>query len=125
MLRLRGMQYEIADTATIIETAPSLPDQSWLEPNFPNPFNPETTFRFGLDTPARVTLTIFDAAGDHVRTLVDGVRHPASTYSVVWDGRNAEGERVASGVYVMRLRADAQILRSDAQIQTRKMLLIK
>jgi Ca-activated chloride channel homolog len=118
LLRVGGEQYEIADTATIIESAPSLPAQSWLEPNFPNPFNPETTIRFRLDEAASVTLTIFDVAGRRVRTLVEQRRHLASAYDVVWNGRDEAGERVASGVYVIRLRA-------GTGLQTRKMLLMK
>ena len=66
--------------------------------NAPNPFNPDTVFRFGLPQAGQVKLDIYDLTGRHVRTLVDGMVG-AGWQTVVWDGRGDRGERVASGVY--------------------------
>lgn len=74
-------------------------------PNLPNPFNPRTTIRFELQDPARVRLVLVDARGRQVGVLVDGVRD-AGPGEVVWDGRDAKGSRVASGVYRARLEVD-------------------
>ena len=86
-----------------------LPKENALLPNYPNPFNPETWIPYRLADPAEVTLTIYTVDGTVVRTLALGHR-PAGFYqnrsrAAYWDGRNAIGERVASGVYFYTLTA--------------------
>lgn len=66
----------------------------------PNPFNPTTAIRFALAHEARVTLRMYDVAGREVARLLDGTR-PAGEHQVVFEGRN-----LASGVYMVLLRAD-------------------
>ncbi|MGD1047741.1 MAG: T9SS type A sorting domain-containing protein [Candidatus Krumholzibacteriaceae bacterium] len=83
---------------------PRAPAVSYLEQNAPNPFNPATTIRFGLARQGRATLSIYDVSGRLVRTLVDGPRS-AAVYRETWDGHDARGKAVASGVYFYRLRA--------------------
>ena len=85
------------------------PKKSALLPNYPNPFNPETWIPYHLAEPAAVTLCIYSADGKLVRTLALG-HQPAGIYqsrsrAAYWDGRNAVGERVASGVYFYTLTA--------------------
>lgn len=70
----------------------------------PNPFNPQTEFRFSLPAPARVDLRIFDVAGRRVRTLVAGTRG-AGPHTVTWRGRDDGDRLVASGTYFAHLRA--------------------
>ena len=97
-------------------TAPAAPAQE-VEPaqptallsNYPNPFNPETWIPYQLSAAAEVTVTIHSSDGKLVRTLELGQR-PAGVYSdedraAYWDGRNAAGEPVASGVYFYTLTA--------------------
>jgi flagellar hook assembly protein FlgD len=93
------------------------PMTTYVEQNTPNPFNPTTTIRFGLKEPARVQLTIYDAAGRLVRQLIDDSR-PARHYTVTWDGRDRAGQSVASGVYFCRLTA-------GSFKETKKMVLIR
>lgn len=81
-----------------------VPENFALLQNYPNPFNPRTTIRFDLPQAGRVQLTIYNSAGQLVRTLVNG-ELPAGAHSVVWDARETTGARVASGVYVYRLEA--------------------
>jgi len=69
-----------------------------LLPNHPNPFNPNTTVRYVLPAPMRVTILVHDISGRVVATLLDEVR-PAGAQQVTW---NADG--MASGVYFARLR---------------------
>ena len=85
------------------------PKETALLPNFPNPFNPETWIPYQLADPAAVTLTIYAVDGRVVRRLTLG-HQPAGMYhnkrhAAYWDGRNAQGERVASGVYFYTLTA--------------------
>jgi len=97
--------------------AGDLPAALTLAQNHPNPFNPSTTIGFSLAREGRVELSIYDARGALVRTLVDGSR-PAGDQQVVWNGRDDGDRQVAAGVYLYRLRADGR------EIQ-RKMTLVK
>jgi len=77
-----------------------------LEQNFPNPFNPSTVIRFSLPGAGPVSLSIYDVNGRIVRTLVDETLR-AGQHEVTWDGRDAAGHEVASGVYLVRLMTPA------------------
>ena len=86
-----------------------IPTETELLANYPNPFNPETWIPYRLAEDAFVTLTIYDTAGQVVRTLEVGHRI-ASAYenrskAIYWDGRNDLGEGVASGIYFYALSA--------------------
>ena len=95
---------EVASAPVIV-----LPAETTLLANFPNPFNPETWIPFQLSKAADVTLTIYAVNGQVVRRLALG-HQPAGMYqnrsrAAYWDGRNAFGESVASGVYFYTLTA--------------------
>ncbi len=77
----------------------SVPDKFQLKQNYPNPFNPETTIRYTLSEPAKVTLKVYNLLGQKVATLVQGVQ-PAGEHRVAFDGRG-----LASGLYVYRLKS--------------------
>jgi Subtilase family/FlgD Ig-like domain len=83
----------------------SSPTKFALEQNSPNPFNPITQIRYSLPKASSVELTVYNASGERVRTLVDGLE-TAGFKSVTWDGKNDAGKSVTSGVYVYRLNAD-------------------
>ncbi len=106
-------------TAVQTSTA-AIPGRFSLEQNFPNPFNPSTTFKYELPQAGNVTLTIFNTLGQKVRTLVDGSRN-AGLYSVMWNGKNENGEFVPSGIYFYRLAVSGK----SNFTQTRKMMLLK
>ncbi|HQU71498.1 MAG TPA: peptidoglycan DD-metalloendopeptidase family protein [Calditrichia bacterium] len=96
-----------------------LPQEFVLEQNFPNPFNPETRIRFFLSRSSAIRLDVFDVLGKRVATLADAEHvRPAGWQSVAWDGRDAAGKAVASGVYLCRMQVGAQVV-------TRKMMLIR
>ncbi|MDE0468301.1 MAG: dockerin type I domain-containing protein [Candidatus Poribacteria bacterium] len=85
------------------------PKETMLLANYPNPFNPETWIPYQLAEPADVTLTIYDINGRVVRALDLG-HQPIGIYegksrAAHWDGKNAVGEPVASGVYFYTLTA--------------------
>ena len=86
-----------------------MPKTTALLANYPNPFNPETWIPYQLSEPAEVTVTIYAANGAVVRRLDLGHRRAGSYESrsraAYWDGRNAAGESVASGVYFYTLSA--------------------
>jgi hypothetical protein len=74
-----------------------------LSPNYPNPFNPETTIEYSIKEYAHVSLRVYNVAGQLVRTLLDREMAPSEVKPVIWDGLNEEAQPVASGVYFCRL----------------------
>ncbi len=70
----------------------------------PNPFNPRTTVRFQLSQSGPVDISVFDAGGRRVRSLVSGARE-AGSHDVVWDGRDDHGNALSAGVYWMKMKA--------------------
>jgi hypothetical protein len=86
------------------------PKETALLPNYPNPFNPETWIPYHLAKSADVTLTIYAMDGQAVRQLPLGYQsagmYRSRSRAAYWDGRNALGESVASGVYFYTLTAD-------------------
>ena len=86
-----------------------IPDETALLHNYPNPFNPETWIPYQLAEPADVSLTIYAVDGHVVRTLALGHQgagmYQSRSRAAYWDGRNAVGEPVASGVYFYTLTA--------------------
>ncbi|MBN2069903.1 MAG: T9SS type A sorting domain-containing protein [Candidatus Krumholzibacteriota bacterium] len=97
--------------------SPSMPTGAYLEQNFPNPMNPVTIIKFGLDAPEFVSLRIYDAAGRLVRELVNGPM-PAGYHDKLWDGRTDGGVLAASGVYFYKLSA-------GEYTETKKMVLLR
>lgn len=93
------------------------PSQFSLSQNYPNPFNPETVIRFELSEPGDLTIRVFNALGEEVRTLVSGY-YQAGEYTVLWDGRDENGQAVSSGIYLYQLRA-ADI------VEVRKMVVVR
>lgn len=85
--------------------------------NAPNPFNPSTSIAMRIGEAGRYTLKVYNLRGEYVRTLVDGELE-AGDRSVVWDGTDAQGRNVSSGVYLYRL--DGMNF-----TQTNKMALVK
>ena len=87
-----------------IHVGAAVPARTFLDPAVPNPFNPSTTLRFGLASGGPATVEVFDARGRLVRTLLRLANAAPGFRTVTWDGRSESGTRVASGVYVVRLR---------------------
>ena len=98
------------------------PKQSLLLQNYPNPFNPETWIPYHLADAGVVSLSIYDVTGKLIRTLPLGYQsagfYQSRAHAAYWDGRNALGEPVASGVYLYQLT-------TPSFQQTRRMLILK
>jgi mannose/cellobiose epimerase-like protein (N-acyl-D-glucosamine 2-epimerase family) len=109
--------YQRTTTGLASTDIPLAPDGFELHQNYPNPFNSSTTISYRLFAGSDVELTIYNALGQQVITLIDNYQ-PAGAYEVQWDGRNSEGARLTSGIYLYRLI-------SDDHVQSRKMVLIK
>jgi hypothetical protein len=97
------------DTISVDVTPTGVEDRSRaitaLDPNYPNPFNPSTTVRYSLETRQHVRIAVYDVRGGLVRVLVDETR-PAGYQKIAWYGQDLRDERVASGVYFIRMTTD-------------------
>ena len=97
--------------------APAL-DTAILRQNYPNPFNPSTTLQFSLPTSGKASLDIYNLKGQRIKSICSDLHLTAGNHSFPWDGRNEQGEPVASGIYFSRLRYNGSTL-------SRKMVLMK
>ena len=105
------------DPSILVSTESETPSTYALSQNYPNPFNPTTSIEYELAQTGQVRLTVYDVLGKEVRSLVDG-QQSAGRYVAEWDGRDASGQSVASGVYLYRLEA-------GDYVSTRRMTLLK
>lgn len=103
---------QLAKTNGEPSTAQNGPTEFDLAQNYPNPFNPSTTIRYGLPGPSMVTLTVYNALGQQVAVLQDGMQEPG------YHEMKFDGTGLASGFYLYRLTA-------GDFVQTRKMLLVR
>jgi len=88
-----------------------------LQKNYPNPFNPETTIHYSLREAGPVKIEVYNIKGQLVRYLVNELKN-AGTYTVIWNGKDEQGENVSSGIYFYRMQ-------TKNYSATRKMMLMK
>jgi flagellar hook assembly protein FlgD len=93
-----------------------LPSEFGLAQNYPNPFNPATTIALALPVASDYSVAIYNVAGQLIRTY-SGYAN-AGVVSIVWDGKDASGSQVASGMYFYKAQA-------NSFSATKKMLLMK
>jgi thiol-disulfide isomerase/thioredoxin len=90
-----------------------IPRRTALLQNYPNPFNPETWIPYQLSEDAEVEISIYDIAGRLVKRMDLGFRKAGYYVSrgraIRWDGRNEQGERVASGIYIYRMQVGGKV----------------
>ncbi len=89
-----------------------------LSGNYPNPFNPQTTISFRLDTDSQVTLAVYNSLGQRVALLMQDRVMPAGAYTRLWNGHGDHGEQLASGLYFCRMT-------TPSAVKSIKMLLLK
>lgn len=94
-----------------------IPTEFALEQNFPNPFNPVTQIRYALPEKSDITVEIYNALGQRIKTLISGKRD-AGFHTITWDATNDAGQQVSSGIYLYRVTAG-----SNSGIK--KMILLK
>ena len=99
--------------------APAEPAEYALHQNFPNPFNAECQITYQLPEAGEISLIVYNLLGQRVRVLAEGNRQ-GGYYQVTWDGRDASGRAVSSGVYCCRL-----VVRGGKFTAVTKMVLMK
>jgi len=95
-----------------VENEEALPTEFALEQNFPNPFNPSTTFRYSIPTQSKVVIKVYDILGNEIATLMDEEK-PVGTYELTWNAAD-----LSSGIYFYQLNA-------GEFVSTKKMILLK
>jgi hypothetical protein len=93
-----------AENAGVPASDSEFPREFQLFQNYPNPFNPATTIEFQIPAPGAVFIQIYNILGQHVRSPVNS-RFSAGRHTVIWDGRNNQGNFLASGIYLYQIRA--------------------
>ena len=106
-----------ANGSTVTNEAGAQPARVALYDNYPNPFARRTTVPFEVGEAGPVSLAVYDLLGQRVRVLVEGPL-AAGAHRAVWDGRDAAGHHVASGVYVC-------VLRANGATTARKLLVVR
>jgi len=93
------------------------PEGFWLSQNHPNPFNPTTTIKYKLGWRSHVSITVYNVMGERVKLLVDEVM-PRGPHSIGWNGTDADGKAVSTGIYLYRISV-------GDWSESRKMMLLK
>jgi len=91
------------NTPSDVDDPAVLPTVSFLGSAYPNPFNPSTTISFGLNESGSVNVKVYNARGQLVDTLVNGVLQ-AGLHTVVWNGLDYSGRPMGSGIYFIRMQ---------------------
>ena len=94
----------------------TIPDDFYLYPVYPNPFNAGVTIRFALENEGEVQLNVFDITGK--RIWQQSAKFTIGTHVIKWDGKNQLGNKVPSGTYIIEVS-------NGTLIKTRKMLLLR
>jgi len=96
---------------------PGMVDKFDLSQNYPNPFNPSTTIKYSVTKPCNAQIKIYNRLGQEVYALVNE-RKSAGEHNVTWNGKDAKGNKLASGIYYYRLTA-------GKQVDTKKMIYLR
>jgi photosystem II stability/assembly factor-like uncharacterized protein len=107
-----GVYRTVASTTSVVSQWANAPSSFQLFQNYPNPWNPSTTIRYGLSHASFVTLTVYNTLGQQVAQLVNEQQQPGYREAVF------HSDGLASGVYYYRLRIAGEVI-------TRKMLLVR
>ncbi|MBT7829098.1 MAG: T9SS type A sorting domain-containing protein [Candidatus Marinimicrobia bacterium] len=111
------VKYHTLDSKIKDENNTLLPTEMRIHKNYPNPFNPSTMIAWELGSANRVVLAVYDVNGRLIRELVNSYQSPGY-HEAIWDGQDAEGNIVPTGLYLYRLS-------SAQQTQTHKMLMLR
>ncbi|MCI0693406.1 carboxypeptidase regulatory-like domain-containing protein [candidate division KSB1 bacterium] len=107
----------VPGATAVEEPAVEVPATYDLAQNFPNPFNPETSIKYQVPVRTNVSLRVYNALGQEVRTLVNTLQD-AGVYNALWDGKDNNGRQLVTGIYLVRLEAGDFVM-------TRKMAMVK
>lgn len=99
--------YDIEFSVNNDEDEIIIENEKWKMENYPNPFNPETQIIFYLPETGKVRLSVYNLKGQLVKILADDVLSVGEN-RFIWDGRNENGRKVSSGVYLVRMQSKTE-----------------
>jgi hypothetical protein len=99
----------VVNPVGIEETGSNSPTQFSVSQNYPNPFSTSTLIEYELDMPAMTELVIYNTSGQRVNSLVKQYATPGR-YSVMWNGLDANGERLSDGVFFYALKVGDDVI---------------
>ena len=111
------IKYGQTETSVGEEADGSIIPSFTLQQNYPNPFNPKTVIQYSIENPAHISLKVYNIKGQLIRTLVNQ-RKSSGIHRLLWDGKDAKGMEVSTGIYFYRLK-------TGEFTQTKKMVLLK
>jgi len=111
-------RFNKSDLVGVNNNVTSVPSDFTLSQNYPNPFNPGTSIKYSIPELSKVKITIYDAVGKEVNTLVN-TSQLSGQYNILWNGKDAVGNAVPSGVYFYNLTA------GNIFSETKRMVLVK
>ncbi len=97
---------------------PAVPDDYGLQQNYPNPFNPSTSISFAIAEDGYVELMIYNVKGNKIKTIFYDHIYADQTNTAIWDGKDANGNQVSSGVYFYKLN-------TGTREYSKKMIIVK
>lgn len=100
-----------------VKKSSEIPEDFVLKQNYPNPFNPITNIDIELEKMSFLKISIIDIKGEEIKVL-GNQNYSAGSITLQWDGSNADGHQMPSGIYYCRLKSDASVI-------SKKMILIK
>ena len=103
--------------AKIGDVLSMIPEELSISGNYPNPFNPSTTIRYGIPEPRNVRMTIVNIKGQQIAELVSGWKDMGQ-HEVVWNGRDDDGSSLSSGIYFV-------VINDGTNFRTHKVMLLK
>jgi hypothetical protein len=112
---IAGDESEVA--ARIRDVLSMIPEELSISGNYPNPFNPSTTIRYGLPEPRNVRMTVVNIMGQEIAELVSGWQD-MGRYEVVWNGQSGDGGSLSSGIYFV-------IINDGKNLRSHKVMLLK
>jgi len=112
---IAGEESEVA--ARIRDVLSMIPEELSISGNYPNPFNPSTTIRYGLPEPRNVRMTVVNIMGQEIAELVSGWQD-MGRYEVVWNGQSGDGGSLSSGIYFV-------IINDGKNLRSHKVMLLK
>ncbi len=117
---------ELSTTSLILEIkemGSEIPQKYLLHQNYPNPFNPTTEIAFSIPTASKVNISIYNVLGQQITTLVNRELN-AGSYSISWNGLDAAGNTISSGIYFYKINANALSEKAN-YTSVRKMMMMK
>lgn len=109
--------HNLTSSSVSSSNSTNVPMALTMESNYPNPFNPSTTIRFGIPTDGMVKLSIYNLKGQRVKELLNE-KVLAGNHSIIWNGTDSNNRKVGSGIYFSRLEF-------AGKSKIRKMMLLK